>query len=127
MSEPRYKSSRQLVDGGGTEDEELESKRRDRKALLRSEWIEKQMQSEVGQDFFHELIFFRTLPNVGVCGLHMTNLENVAQVEGARALQANIDNEVRSAARPSDYAAMIMRQLGGRRPESVTEKERKKS
>ncbi len=126
MSKDRkYASSRDMIPQKSQHQNEMDEQRVKRKYRLRQEWLEQVMKTEVGQEFFHELIFERNIPNVGLMGLHLPNINGHLQTEGARAFQSQLNEDLRRAARPSDYAQMITRPLGGKHPDDVTERERK--
>lgn len=126
MSNQRYQGSGDLVLKTDPEDE-LAEKKAERREKLRVDFIHSAMKTEVGQDFFHEMIFAHSVPGVGLVGINSANPALSPVVEGIRASQAALNEEVRRFADPSDYAEMIMRPLGGRRPESVSQQERKTS
>ena len=122
----RIRTSADLLPAG-TVDARAESKKVERRQLLRAEWICKQMSTEQGQAFFHELIFSRAMQGVGVCGLNDCNPKVNIYQEGIRGLQASVNDELRRHANPSDYAAMIMRSLGGKPSGEVAEQERRQA
>jgi len=104
-----------------------EDRKAERAQILRAAWIHEQMSTEQGQAFFHQVVFARPVTGVGVCGLNDCNPNVNVYQEGIRGLQASINDELKAHADPSDYAAMIMRPLGGKPLAEVAEQERKQA
>lgn len=117
----KYDSSSKLIDRKPSRT--VADGMRESRSVRRTDFIEAAMSNQAGQEFMHDLIFDYMIEGVGRCGLLDSNIDCSEIREGIRSFQSQVELDTRRFAKPSDYKEMLMRALGGKRPDNKQEEE----